>query len=192
MGNLPRARSWMFKQGGMFSSWKRRLCVLVPTSLLFYFEDEEADSPSGVVVIDSHTDVASLREEYDGKKFVVRVAPHVKGVETRHYYFQVRTPWPDVSCRKRLRWPCSRRCLKQLAAAVAVWCCGRVPAGEQRVQCECVGGCADDASVREHGTAELDPEARRRYDPSCVRLPRLKHSHLMPPTNPLLLGRPNA
>lgn len=96
----------MFKQGGMFSSWKRRLCVLVPTTLLFYFEDEEADSPSGVVVVDSHTDVSSLREEYDGKKFVVRVAPNVKGADTRAYYFQVR----HGDCGAGARSPCEKDC----------------------------------------------------------------------------------
>lgn len=74
----------------MFSSWKRRLCVLVPSTLLFYFEDESADSPNGVIVLDSSTDITRL-DSFDSKKFVIRIAPHMPNqTDSRVFHFHVR------------------------------------------------------------------------------------------------------
>ena len=55
-----------------------------------YFDDEDSDSPNGVVVLDSSTDIESL-DTYDGRKFVIRVSPNIHDSEARSFYFQVRS-----------------------------------------------------------------------------------------------------
>mmetsp|Transcript_2362 Transcript_2362/g.7285 ORF Transcript_2362/g.7285 Transcript_2362/m.7285 type:complete len:566 (-) Transcript_2362:91-1788(-) len=40
-------------------SWQRRFCALVPQSFLYYFEDESADSPRGIIDLEFYTDISA-------------------------------------------------------------------------------------------------------------------------------------
>lgn len=40
-------------------SWQRRFCALVPQTFLYYFEDEEADAPRGIIDLEYYTDISA-------------------------------------------------------------------------------------------------------------------------------------
>ena len=67
-------------------SWQRRFCTLVPHSLLYYFEDDDADAPRGIIDLEYYTDITAE------PKHVVRLstppdAPPPGG-QQRTFYFQ--------------------------------------------------------------------------------------------------------
>lgn len=40
-------------------AWQRRFCALVPQTFLYYFEDDEADAPRGIIDLEYYTDISA-------------------------------------------------------------------------------------------------------------------------------------
>jgi len=83
-------------------SWQRRFCTLVPHSLLYYFEDEDADAPRGIIDLEYYTDISAQPNN------VVRLgAPSdAPGGQQRTFYFQAESEeemnsWMSALIRER-------------------------------------------------------------------------------------------
>ena len=63
-------------------AWQRRFCVLAPQSLLYYFEDAEADTPRGIIDLEYYTDITAQPNN------VVRLATPASHGPQRTFYFQ--------------------------------------------------------------------------------------------------------
>ena len=43
------------------NSWQRRFCVMVPHTFLYYFEDEDSDTPRGIIDMEYYTQMTPLQ-----------------------------------------------------------------------------------------------------------------------------------
>ena len=58
---------WMSKQGGVITNWKKRYLVLRP-GILYYFKDENAVEPQGVILLENATAEAGTKSNSAGKE----------------------------------------------------------------------------------------------------------------------------
>ena len=63
--------------------WQRRFCCAVPHTFLYYFEDEEADTPRGIIDLEYYTQIT-----HDNR--IIAISP-MEGVPLRTFYFQLDT-----------------------------------------------------------------------------------------------------
>ena len=79
--------------------WQRRFCAVVPQTLLYYFEGEDADTPRGVIDLEYYTEITAEPNN------VLRLATP-DDLPLRAFYFQAdsedeRNSWMSVLSRER-------------------------------------------------------------------------------------------
>ena len=79
--------------------WQRRFCAVVPQTLLYYFEGEDADTPRGVIDLEYYTEITAEPNN------VLRLATP-DDLPLRAFYFQAdsedeRNAWMSVLSRER-------------------------------------------------------------------------------------------